>query len=718
MTAQGHRWTFARSAAHLACFFLLSQQLSMAQIDRSHAPAPGPPPEVHLGEHTTFVLPNDMRVIVVEDHKLPLVSVQVRFDIRPFREGDLAGYSDLAGELLSAGAGGLSKGEIDARVDAIGATLNTSKYGVYAACLKPHVDELFTLVEKVVISPEFPEEEVAKAHRRMLSGIKQQQEDPDAVADQVGRVLTYGKSHPYGEVVTEETLGKVGRAQVKAYHDHFFDPRQGYLVFVGDITEKEARALSQRAFGTWEAPDPAPRDVEGWEQVEGLGTIRTAQRKPEAVLPRRAVIVDRPGAVQSVIRVVFPVELRPGDPDVPAAQVMNTILGGGVFNARLMQNLREDKGFTYGAYSSLQSDREVGSFVASTSVRSEVTDSALTEIMFELEHLPLLPLKEEELSLAKNFLAGQFLRSLEDPRTKARYVLNTYMYYLAKDHYNTYPERLAAVTAEDVKRVAERLLRPDHAAMLVVGDMSAVGGKLVPLSFDGVLHQYDVWGDVYREELVPAPEEITVDSVVEAYVRARGGRERLTAVKDVHLVMKGDLMGAPVQVDEWYELPDGYAARTMMAGQVLEQVVHHDGRSVRKGMAGTEDLDPSMVEQMTLDATPFPELAMLKHGKFTLAGITTFQGRQAYKVFGELDWGADLIMYFDVASGLLLRRSGSQLDPDRGMVNVTTDLRDWREVAGVLFPFEQETTSGVNWTFAVETVEVDQGVPSTVYRID
>src|SRR5690606_26513028 len=194
---------------------------------------------------------------------------------------------------------------------------------------------------------------------------------------------------------------------------------------------------------------------DGTETVEGLGELRILQKPVNAGGTRRVSFVDRSGAAQSVIRVSFPLILPPNDIRAMSAQVMNTILGGGVFNGRLMQNLREKNAFTYGANSHLEIDRHNSSFTAMVSVRTEVTDSAVTEIMNEIERLRQEPITEEELEIAKNYMAGSFARSLEDPRTVGRFALNTFLNDLPKDHYATYLKRLEAITTEDVERAAQ-----------------------------------------------------------------------------------------------------------------------------------------------------------------------------------------------------------------------------------------------------------------------
>lgn len=697
----------------------LTHSLPMnAQVDRSKPPRPAPAPAVNVGQHTTFLLGNGMRVILVEDHQQPLVSVQVRFDIEPVLQGEKAGYIDLMGELLAAGTASMDKETLDRTVDQLGADLSTTSDGVYASCLKKNFNALFDVVHAVVTTPTFPEAEFDKARKRMLSALQSRKDDPDAIADAVGRVLTYSKGYPYGEVTTEQSVGKVERKHLEAYYRRFFRPEKAYLVLVGDLTEQEARLTAEKRFGPWKpAPMPTTTDASGTEEVDGLGKVMRPAKTPKPSRVRRVAVVDRPGAPQSVVRVLFPVDLKPNDPMALAAQVMNTILGGGVFNARLMQNLREDKAYTYGAYSSLDADRYCGHFSAGASVRTEVTDSAASEMVFELEHMRLNGVKSDELALAKSFMAGSFARSLEDPRTVARFALNTYLNDLPKDHYATYLKRLDTVSAASVLAAAERFLHPDNAAILVVGDMERVGNKLVPLSFERGVMQLDENGDPYREELGPVPAGVTPQTVLEAYFKAIGGREAVEGVRSLKRSMSTSMMGMPVTITEWNAEPDRYAME-MRSGTMLLQQVRCDGtRAKRTGPEGSEEIIEMELDEMEMNAPPFPELHYPKMGRMVLPGTVEINGEQAYKLMVMTDMGATFSEYYSVASGLKLRREEMKATPE-GTMKVSSDLKDYRAVKGVLFPHLMVQKGPVDMTLSVTEVVVNGAADAKHYAVD
>lgn len=468
----------------LALSAVLSFPASMnAQLDRSAPPHPAPPPAVNMAGHSSFTLGNGMRVIVVENSKLPLVSVQVRFDVPPTVQGELAGHVDLFGELLAAGTAKRSKAELDEAVDRSGAMFSTGSDGLFISGLRRNVEAMLDIASEVVTAAVFPDDEFEKARMRYLSGIRQRRSEPDAIAEVVGRSVTFGGDHPYGEVVTEASVQRITPEHVRAYYRRFIRPEKGYLVFVGDLDAKEAEAWARKFFGKWKVPSmTATVNKDGGEEVKGLGTVRYIGSPVVPTVDRRVVLVDRPGAAQSVIRVAFPLDLEPKDPRAMSAQVMNTILGGGVFNARLMQNLREDKGYTYTIRSSVDADRYNGGFQAGLSVRTEVTADAVSEIVHELERMREGNVSQEELDLARSYMAGSFARGLEDPRTVARFALNTFLNGLAEDHYATYLQRLDAVGMDDVRTAARTFLHPDKAVVVVVGDKEKVMAALAALT--------------------------------------------------------------------------------------------------------------------------------------------------------------------------------------------------------------------------------------------
>lgn len=694
---------------------MLLPVLMNAQIDRRTPPAPGPAPIVQMAGHSSFTLSNGLRVIVVENHKLPLVSIQVRFDIPPMVQGDKVGYVDMVGELLGSGTSKRTKAELDEAVDRIGATFSTASDGVYISGLRKNLDELLDIVSDVVRTPTFPEDEFEKVRTRYLSSIQQRKSDPDAIAEAVGRSVTFTPTHPYGEVMTEKSLSRIEPGNMQGYYQRFFRPEEGYVVLVGDITTKEAKKLVKSALGKWKVPNTVlATNEDGSEEVKGLGTVRYMGAPRTATGVRRVQLVDRPGAAQSVIRVSFPLDLQPRDVRALNAQVMNTILGGGVFNARLMQNLRENKAYTYGAYSNLESDRFNGSFTASVSVRTEVTDSAVTEIIKELERMRNEPVTAEELDLAKKYMAGSFARSLEDPRTAARFALNTQLNQLQTDHYATYLQRLDAVTLADVQAAANAFLHPDNAVIFVVGDKEKVYDGLVPLSLQANMPvmQLDENGERWREPALERVTDRSAEDIIEAYLKALGGREAIERVKDMRMDLEAEMGGMAITMSNWYAKGGLFRSETKMGPMVVQEIILDGQRAVSKGPQGSNELEDIELEEVQRSAVPVPEMDMNKVAEsMTVVGRTKVGERDAFKVHITTISGTSISDYFDVGTGLRLRREEQRNMGGRSVV-ITTDYSDHIAEAGVLYPRTMTQNGGPMGVLKlkVKTVSVNKGV--------
>jgi predicted Zn-dependent peptidase len=634
-------------------------------------------------------------------------------------QGDIAGYQDLVGELLTSGTAKHSKAQLDVLVDGLGARLNGTGDGLYASSLKKNFPQLMDLVAEVVTSASYPSDEFDKAKTRMLSQIGARGDDPDQIAEVVGHALTFGKDFPYGEVSTTASMDKATRDDVYAYYRYFFQPKQGYLVLVGDIDEKEGRVMAETCFGAWKGADVAvTKDARGHDVVKDLGPVIPAGKVPQAAPARNVAFVDRPGSAQSVIRVVFPVDLKPNDPMAMPAQVLNTILGGGVFNARLMQNLREDKGYTYGAYSSLDADRWVGSFSAGCSVRTPVTDSAAMQIMDELERIRTAPVTADEIALAKSNMAGNFARALEDPKTVARFALNTYLNDLPEDYYETYLKRLDTVSVASVQQAAERFLKPDHATILVVGDKEKVGNSLAPLSADGKVTYYDINGDVQHDVVEPVPEGMTAQQVIDAYIAAIGGKDAVAKVKDLKRESTTTIQGMSATMTEWNKAPDQYAMEMKMGTMLLQKLVYDGKHGKASSMQGEKTLEGADLEEARRSAYAFPELHYPDLQETTeLTGVVDIDGHKAYRVKVTNADGGGFTEFYDTQTGLKVRRTESQGSGEHVMQAVT-DYSDYQPEGGVMFPHKVHQNAGMDITFTTTKIGVNQGIDASVFKVD
>lgn len=658
---------------------------------RSTAPKPGPARPIELGKYSSFELENGLKVIVVENHKLPRVSYQLTLNNDPIIEGDQAGYVSIAGDLLSTGTTSKTKAEIDAAVDFIGANLNTSSTGMFASSLKKHSEKLLDLMTDILYNPSFSKEEFEKLKKQTISGIESNKTDPNSMASNVASVLNYGKDHPYGEVVTIGTIENVTLDKAKDYYNTYFKPNNAYLIIVGDTNEAEAKANAKKYFSKWEK-----------------GNVPTPEYKsPEGPKGAKVAIANKDGAVQSVIKITYPVDLKPGSEDLVKARVMNNILGGGIFSGRLMQNLREDKAYTYGARSQLSSDDLIGNFNAYASVRNEVTDSSVHEFIYEMERLTNEPISEEDLALVKSSMTGSFGRSLESPQTMARFALNTARYNLPEDYYKTYLQRLDAVTVSDVLAMAKKYIRPDNANIIVVGSKDDISEKLLRFDTDGVIDYYDAFGNTVEMTSV-MPEGVTGESVIADYIEAIGGREKIESIKTVEKNMKMSLMGQEASIVEKFMSPNLYYSKMSLAGNVMQEQ-KFDGTKAMMGQMGQNQIftEGEGFEQVKSSSELFPQLFHKTNGStITLKGVEDLNGEKTYKV--EITDKTDKKSYefYSMSSGLLLQSSSSQEGPDGSSKTITTEYGDYTEKGGVMWPYSAIISGVMPVPLNMEVVDI------------
>ncbi|GAB1403127.1 hypothetical protein MASR1M74_03050 [Lentimicrobium sp.] len=673
-----------------------SSQKSAKEIDRSIMPSPAPAPAINIGKYEQFTLPNGLQVFVVENHKIPKVTYSLVLDFVPLPEKEKTGVSDLAGQLMRTGTKSLTKDELDEEIDFIGASLGTSAKGAYGSALSKHNERLLELLSDVVLNPAFRAEELEKIRTQTLSGLKAMQNEPEAISNQISKLLIYGPEHPYGETMTEATVNNITVEDCQAYYDNFFKPNIGYLAIVGDITMSEAETLINKYFGAWEK-----------------GTIPTYM-PPVSVAPQadQVAIVDRPDAVQTNLKVAYPVQLQPGDADVIPARVMNTILGGGTF--RLFNNLREDKAYTYGAYSSLTTDPLVGRFMATANVRNSVTDSSLVEIFHEMRRIRNEEVPEKELQLVKNYLSGNFALSLENPSTVAGFAISTARYNLPKDYYVNYLKNLAAVSAADIQSAAEKYILPENAYIIAVGKASEIAERLKPFNKTKAIRYFDFEGKEYDpdKKLKPAPKDVTAATVNQAYVKALGGEKALSKIKDFTIMATTNIQGMTIGVDTYRKAPGKYMVKVAAGDMVLQQI-GFDGTTAKltSPMSGeSKTLEGKELQDMKIEATLFPELNFEALGVTQkLEGIEEIKGTETYRVLFTYPSGTQNTRFYDVKTGLLIRESGEQ-----GI----TDYSDYREVNGVKFPYSISQQAGPqNMDLTVLTVKVNNKLKDELFQL-
>lgn len=670
---------------------------------RSTAPGAGPARNIELGEYSSFDMDNGLKVIVVENHKLPRVSYQISLNNDALVEGDMAGYVSMAGDQMSKGTKNRTKAEIDEAIDFIGASFNTSSGGMFGSALTKHQDKLLDIMTDVLYNPVFPQAEFDKAKTQTLSGLATAKTDPSAMAGNIANIVNYGANHPYGEVQTEETVNNITIDKVKEFYNTYYKPNNAFLIVVGDTNLEEVKANARKYFGTWKKGDvPAPKYA-----------------MPASPSATNVHFANKEGAVQSVIRITYPIEYKPGNPDAIPASVMNSILGGGIFSGRLMQNLREDKAFTYGARSQLSSDQLVGSFNASASVRNEVTDSSVTEFLYEMRKMVTDGVTADDLQLAKNSLAGGFARSLESPQTIARFARNTYKYNLPADYYNTYLSKLEAVSQADFEAMAKKYIRPENANIIVVGSKDDVADKLKQFDADGKLDYYDAYGNKLEISDEPMTGDITAEEVIENYLESIGGKSKLMGVTSMKTVMGMNVMGQDAESVILKKGNNKFKMTMSMGGNVMQESIYDGNIASVGGMGQSQQItEGPQLESMKAQAILFDHLNYTKEKTLELKGIEDVNGDKAYKIAVTDKEGKKSTEFFSMSTGYLVKMVMSQGEGDQVQV-VTTELSDYKNVDGFMVPHKMDIIGAAPFPLNMKVTEVmvNNPIPDTEFLI-
>jgi zinc protease len=434
---------------------------------RRRPPAPLPPRALNLPAPTETTLANGLRVVVVEQERLPLVSFRLAFRTGDaFDPPELPGLADMLSDMLVEGTETRTSRQIAEQVARYGATLSAGASSDYttvaASSLSAYTEEVLELLADVALRPSFPEDELELVKANAQQNLIAQRAQPSFLASEaVARVL-FGE-HPYSVVSpTPESLEALTRERLLARHRESFVPNNAVLLVGGDVRRDSVLSRVEGLFGAWargevdEPRFPSPPALEG----------------------RVVYVVNRPGSAQTNI-VVANRGIRRTDPDYFAVLVMHTILGG-TASARLFMNLREEKGYTYGAYTQLDARRYAGSFRATAEVRTPVTGASLKEIFYEMGRIRDEDVSEKELTDAKSYLAGIFPIRLETQEGLVEQLLQMRMHDLPPDYLETYRERILRVTREDVRRVANLYVTPDSAAVVLVGDAAEAREQAAP----------------------------------------------------------------------------------------------------------------------------------------------------------------------------------------------------------------------------------------------
>lgn len=666
--------------------------ITMKAQDRP-MPKAGPAPTVNVGKPESFTLKNGLKVLVVENNKLPRISMSLTMDNAPYAEGSKKGVADMTSALMGNGTTTMPKDKFNEEVDFLGANINFWADGASANGLSKYADRIMELMADGALNPLFTQEEFDKERAKIIEGLKADEKSVPSVASRVADVLTYGRNHPKGEYLSEETLNNVTLADVKNNYDTYFVPGNAYLVIVGDVKFKDVKKKVKKLFEDWK-PAKAPN---------------VSYTDPKDVQYTQINFVDMPNAVQSEISVINVVNLKMTDKEYFAAILANQILGGGG-EGRLFLNLREAHGWTYGAYSSIGSGKYVSSFRSSTSVRNAVTDSAIVEIFNELKKMRTDLVSEEDLRNAKAKYVGNFVMQMEKPATIARYALLTETQSLPEDFYENYIKSINAVTADEIRNAAKKYFSADNARIVVVGKAADVLPGLestkIPVNY------YDKWGKPTEKPVVnkPVPAGVTAKTVLDNYIKAVGGEKALKAVKTIATKSTATVQGAPIELTMKVSADNKQAVEVTMMGQsMMKQVVNDkSGYIVQQGQK--IDVPAEELADMRKSAVPFEELTLANDKDVTVSGIESVNGTEAYAVKN-----GTTTYFYDTKTGYKIAES-KEIDQMGQKMTQTTFYSDYKEVKGIKVPHKINMNVGVELDLTVNEVKINEGVTAADFQ--
>ena len=457
------------------------QQTSKGVVIKGKAPVNKEVLKVKLPRAEEATLKNGLRVILLKSDKVPTFNMQmVVLSGGLADKPDYRGLANFTATLLREGTAKRSSKDIAEQIDALGATLTATSglssmiTTVSTGGLVENMDQTLDLFADVVRNPTFPQAEVDKYKTRQLAQLQFQRSIPQFLAAEQFQKAIYGTSHPASLVFAPaESVKKLTTKDLAQFHATYYRPNNAIVAVVGDVTMKELLPKLEKYFGDWQKAD-----------VPAM-TIPPAPAQSES----RIYLIDRPGSVQTVLQ-LGTLGIERTSPDYFAVLLADRVFGGGP-SSRLFLNLREDKGYTYGAYSSFGGSKFRGTWQSSSDVRTDVTEGAMKEFIYELNRLRTDLVPAEELDNAKRAIIGSFALSLEQPSSLLQNIITQKLYNLPADYWDTYPQKVSAITAQDVQKAAQKYIDLGHLQVVAVGDAAKAREVLAKY---GKVELYDAEG--------------------------------------------------------------------------------------------------------------------------------------------------------------------------------------------------------------------------------
>lgn len=679
------------------------------KIDRTQPPKAGPAPVISLKDPVQFKLSNGMTILVVEKHKLPVVSASLLIDAGPVLEGDKTGVMSLMGSMLAEGTKTKSKAEFDKEVDQMGSTVGLNSSGGSARALTRYFDKTFFLMADALKNPALKEASFDKLKSMALTSVKSIDKSAPGISARVVRALTYGKASAMGEFETEQSLNSITLQDVINAYRKYITPSRSYLTFVGDITPAKAKELAEKAFGNWK------------------GNSLQLPQIAEVANPAKTEIdlIDVPSAVQSEITVTNLINLPMSSPDYFAVLLANQILGGGA-TSRLFMNLREKHGFTYGSYSSVSAGRYQTTFKASASVRNDKVDSAVAEIMKEIDRIRTEKVTQKELDDIKALYVGSFALGLENPALPASFASTILINGLDKNFYRNYLKNINKVTIDDIQRVAKKYFQDGNARIIVVGKESAVKPGLEKLGYP--VNLYDKFADPVTTQSATQPAAnsnaattVSAKDVIANYIKSVGGESAWKAITTMHSVGSMSVQGMSLDVDSKDMAPNLSSMTLSMGGNPVVTDVFDGTKGWRTQMGQKMDYSADEVNVKKDNKSLLNQLNYFTDGfSVNVAGVEKVNGKDAYKLIVKGPSGQEKTEWYDVQSGYLVKTDVTVHQAGQAITQEIS-YSDYRKTGDVMIPYTIVITADTpvgqqEMTMNLKTVTINKDVTKNDFK--
>ena len=662
-----------RFTKYILLIALVASNFIFSQVDRSQIPPSGPDPEIKLGQPYEYELTNGLKLIIVENNKLPRASVNLFIDSQSYSSNGKTGIGSITSSLLGKGTKNISKDDFIEEIDFMGSTLALYTTGAYGSSLSKYFPRLLELLADGLLNPVFDLEEFTKEKERLLESIKENEKNVRTIASRVGDIIIYGKNHPNAEYTSESSINNISFDDLEVYFKKRFIPNNAYMVIIGDVNAEETKDRIVGLFSKWEKGKVITEDI----------TVNSSFEQTEIHF------IDMPNAIQSEIRFQNLIDMRKSNPDYISLLVANRILGGEP-ESRLESKIREDKGYAYYARSNFGSNKYASTtFNAFTSSRAEVTDSSVVELLSEIDKIKKIKVGDQELSDIKAAYFGDFVRESESPSTIAQYSVDIKIEELDNDYYKNFIRNVNQVSADDIIKVSNKYFNTNQGAIIIAGKGSELIDKLENLSYDGKkinINYYDKSGNIIDKPDYSVDSNITAEGIINRYINLIGGKENLEEVQSIELKGSADLnmQGQSFKL-EFYSLKNNQnqSLSTVSAGgmQVQKSVFNKDqGYNVVNGQKII--LSEEELEQALTDSNLFSELSY-DYEIVKLVGSSTIDNQKVY----EIKISDNNTEYYSIETGLKVKEVENQLI-DGNQITIETTIKEYQEVNGILIPSE------------------------------